>query len=77
MYVFCGEGIENGEHVFKQSNFARGVWWSNRLDIRFKELEASTFLDLFEKASRTLSVECLEFFVVIAWCLWENRNDVV
>ena len=74
----CGSDVENTGHVFWECKKAQEVWVLLGISFDPPELLAPDFVDFLWhlKFRQKMGDKLLELVVMVAWCLWFNRNEV-
>lgn len=71
----CGHPKESTIHALWECKEARQVWKHTFLHNVYKEWKEPNFIELFSHVDKEFSKPDLELFAVIAWWIWNNRND--
>ncbi|GAB2258627.1 hypothetical protein Droror1_Dr00014787 [Drosera rotundifolia] len=71
----CGAAREDIPHVIFSCKHSQMVWDTTSFAKRLGKLVVATTLDLWFRMVDLLSRSELELLVVIAWCIWFQRNS--
>ena len=74
----CGFGIESSGHIFWECKKAYAVWLLSGISFDTQGVRDLEFMDLMWYLIFVLHFgnDILEMLLMIAWCVWFNRNVV-
>ena len=69
--------MESIMHIFVHCDWARCVWLSCPLAIRFDMTRSASFEEWFQFISRRLQKQQIKFVVALLWFIWFHQNKLV
>ena len=74
----CGLGVESSGHVLWDCEKAQEIWKLSSIPFEVCGANFPEFLDFlwYLKFGQKMRDDLLELVVMVAWCLWFNRNEV-
>lgn len=73
----CGEETETVVHALLKCTVAISAWFSSTLGLRNQNLVEPSFLGCIANIMKHLNKDQMEILTMIAWSIWNRRNDVV
>lgn len=73
--VVCGGQIESTEHVLRECNVARAVWFRS-LGIRV-DMSKNVFYALLANINIQVPTSGFELCLMLIWALWKHMNEVL